>query len=157
MDLYNLDEKKEYIEEFVLLCHQQWGHNWNEEEFSIKLQEKINNTIIRLKKFPTFILLDHNILVGFVSLFEKDGEELQELTPWYATLYVKEKYRGKGLSKTLNDIIIEEAKKLNYEKLYLKTDLINFYENYGFKYLDTLANQEKVYYMNLHKKTFEIN
>lgn len=64
-------------------------------------------------------------------------------------MYVKEDYRGKGYSKILNTAILEEAKKRGFKKLYLKTDLINYYEKFGATFLDTLNNGEKLYYFNL--------
>ena len=95
------------------------------------------------------ILLDNNILIGFISIFPKDGEERQDLSPWYATMYVKEEYRGKGYSRILNDAILAEAKKRNIKKLFLKTDLENYYEKFGARYLEKLNNGEKLYYIDI--------
>ena len=64
-------------------------------------------------------------------------------------MYVKEEFRGKGYSKMLNNAILEEGKKRGFKKLYLKTDLINYYEKFGAIFLDTLNNSEKLYYFNL--------
>ena len=88
-------------------------------------------------------------MIGFISIFPTDGEERKDLSPWYATMYVKEDYRRKGYSKILNTAILEEAKKRGFKKLYLKTDLINYYEKFGATFLDTLNNSEKLYYFNL--------
>lgn len=97
------------------------------------------------KDYCKLILLDNQNLIGFISIFPNDGEERKELAPWYATLYVKKEYRGKGYSKILNDAILEEAKKRGYKEIYLKTDLVNFYEKYGFKYIEKLSNEENLY------------
>ena len=64
-------------------------------------------------------------------------------------MYVKEEFRGKGYSKILNNAILEEAKKRGFKKLYLKTDLINYYEKFGAIFLDTLKNGEKLYYFSI--------
>ena len=66
-------------------------------------------------------------------------------------MYVKEDFRGKGYSKLLNNTILEEARKRGFKKLYLKTDLINYYEKFGAIFLDTLNNGEKLYYFNLEE------
>ena len=95
------------------------------------------------------ILLDKEKLVGFISIFPKDGDKRQDLTPWYATMYVKAEYRGKGLSKILNDAIIEEARNRKFEKIYLKTELENYYEKFGAEYMEDLHNGEKLYYIKL--------
>lgn len=31
-------------------------------------------------------LVDNNNLIGFISLFNYDGEDRKDLTPWYATI-----------------------------------------------------------------------
>lgn len=46
-------------------------------------------------------------------------------------MYVKEEYRGRGYSKKLNDAILEKARILGYTKVYLKTELENYYEKFG--------------------------
>ena len=64
-------------------------------------------------------------------------------------MYVKEEFRRKGYSKILNNAILEEAKKRGVKKLYLKTNLINYYEKFGAKFLEILNNKEKLYYFDL--------
>ena len=64
-------------------------------------------------------------------------------------MYVKDKYRGLGCSKILNKSILDEVKRLGYSKVYLKTDLVNYYEKFGFNYLEDLNNGEKLYYMEV--------
>ena len=50
-----------------------------------------------------------------------------------------------------NDAILKEASKLGYTKVYLKTDLVNYYEKFGAKYLEDLNNGERLYYFDLKK------
>ena len=64
-------------------------------------------------------------------------------------MYVKKEYRGKGYSKILNDAVLEEAKKLGYDKIYLKSDLVNYYEKFGAKYIEKLNNGENLYFIEL--------
>ena len=97
------------------------------------------------KNYCKLILLDNDELVGFISIFEHDCDERKNLSPWYATMFVKKEYRGKGYSKILNDAILKEAKARGFKKLYLKTTLNNYYEKFGFMNLglsqSTLANE----------------
>jgi len=60
-------------------------------------------------------------------------------------MFVKEEYRGKGYSKILSNAILLEAKKRNISRLYLKTDLENYYEKLGTKFLEVLSTGEKLY------------
>lgn len=152
LKIYNIKEKTEYLKEVVLLTHLEWGSKTKtKEELDDKVNKKIEKIVNNFDNpyYCTLILLDGNILVGFISLFEKDGEERQDLKPWYATMYVKKEYRGNGYSKILNEAILKEAKKRGFKKIYLKTDLINYYEKFGAIYLQDLSNGEKLYYIDL--------
>ena len=60
-------------------------------------------------------------------------------------MFVKEEYRKIGCSKILNDAILQEAKKRGIKRLYLKTNLDNYYERFGAKYIETLSSGEKLY------------
>ena len=64
-------------------------------------------------------------------------------------MFVKKAYRGKGYSKILNDSILEEARKRKFKKIYLKSKLENYYEKFGAKYMETLKNGEKLYYIDI--------
>ena len=152
LKIYNLKDKQEYIKEVVTLTQKEWGKsNLTPDEFESKIIEKVR----KIKKlfddiyYCKLILLEDNELVGFISIFTSDGEERKDLSPWYATMYVKKEYRGKGYSKILNDAILEEARKRDIKKLYLKTELENYYEKFGAKYLENLNEKEKLYYFDL--------
>lgn len=151
LNIYNIKDKQEYIKEVAILTQREWGKYANEEEFNIKIEKKIKK-IIELLDNPSYcklILLDDKELIGFISIFPSDGEERQDLTPWYATMYVKEEYRGFGYSKILNKAILDETKNRGFDKIYLKTDLVNYYEKFGAKYMEDLSNGEKLYYIEL--------
>ena len=148
MKTFNLKEKPEYLKEVLELELREWG-TYSEE----KLKEKITKVQSYLKQdnFAKLILLDNNTLIGFISLFPSDGEYRRDLTPWYATMYVKKEYRGKGYSKILNDALLKYAKEKGYEKIYLKTELNDYYEKFGAIYIEDLPNKEKLYYIDLRK------
>ena len=152
LKIYNIKEKQEFLREVAELTQKEWGKKTNsKEEFEAKINKKISKIINSFDNplYCKLVLLDDDVLIGFISIFPTDGEERKDLSPWYATMYVKEDYRGKGYSKILNTAILEEAKKRGFKKLYLKTDLINYYEKFGATFLDTLNNGEKLYYFNL--------
>lgn len=148
MKIYNILEKQEYLNEVLDLELREWG-TYTEDN----LTKKINKVqeLLKLDNFAKLILLDEDNLIGFISLFPTDGEERNDLTPWYATMYVKKEYRGKGYSKILNDALLNYAKEKGYKRIYLKTDLINYYEKFGAVYLEDLNNGEKLYYIDLER------
>ena len=64
-------------------------------------------------------------------------------------MYVLKEYRSKGYSKILNNAVLNEAKLLGYKKIYLKTELVNYYEKFGAIYIENLNDKEKLYYIEL--------
>lgn len=151
MKVINLKDNKKFLREYIKLCSLEWGSKKSEDEMEEYIKEKERKIFNDDKVISVLGLVENNLLLGFISLFKYDGEEMKELTPWYATMYVKEKYRQRGLSKILNLEILKEAKKLGYDKVYLKIDLINYYEKFGAEYLKKLNNGEKLYFIKTSK------
>ena len=152
LQIFNIREKQKYLREVAELTQKEWGiKTSSKKEFEEKINKKISKIINNFDNplYCKLVLLDDDILIGFISIFPTDGDERQNLSPWYATMYVKKEFRGKGYSKILNNAIIEEAKKRGFKKLYLKTNLINYYEKFGAIFLDTLNNGEKLYYFSI--------
>ena len=152
LKIYNIKDKQEYLEEVAILTQKEWGKKCNTQaEFKQKISRKIEKIKDNLenKNYCKSILLDNDELVGFISIFEHDCDERKNLSPWYATMFVKKEYRGNGYSKILNNAILKEAKIRGFRRLYLKTTLDNYYEKFGAKHLETLANDEKIYYFEI--------
>ena len=151
MKIVNIKEDSKFLSEYIELCSYEWGNKKSKLEMQ-KYVEKRKRSIFNDDKVISILsLVDNNHLTGFISLFKYDGEDRKDLTPWYATMYVKKEYRNRGYSKLLNDAILEEAAKLGYEKVYLKTELDNYYEKFGAKYVGKLNEFEKLYYFELNK------
>ena len=152
LKIYNIKYKQEYLKEVAELTQKEWGNQANSiEEFNEKIDRKINKIMSNFNdpNYCKLILLQDDTLVGFISIFPHDCDEKPDLFPWYATMYVKEEFRGNGYSKLLNEAILKEAKSRGFTKIYLKTDLINYYEKFGANYIETLKSGEKLYYFNL--------
>lgn len=148
MKIINIKDKLNYLKEYVKLCYLEWSNK----EKPLTVTEYIDYKIDNIKngdKVISILGLVNEEELGFISLFKYDGDERKDLTPWYATMYVKKEYRGKGYSKLLNQAIIKEAKRLGYDKVYLKSDLINYYEKFGAKRIEQLKNGEILYYIDL--------
>ena len=152
LKIYNIKDKLQYIREVAVLTQKEWGEkNVSEEQFEIR----VNRCVERIKAqlgnpyYCKLILLDDDVLVGFISIFEHDGDERLDLKPWYATMFVKKEFRGNGYSRVLNDAILDEARKRGFSVLYLKSDLVNYYEKFGARYVEDLGNGEKLYCIEL--------
>ena len=131
MEIFDLKDKQEFMYEVMELELLEWSNEVVDKEDRISKKIDKYNKFVNENNFCKLILVDENSLIGFISLFPFDGDEEKELTPWYATMYVKKEYRGKGYSKLLNDAILEVARNRGFNEVYLKTELINYYEKFG--------------------------
>lgn len=150
MEIFNLQDRLEFIDEVVLLEYDEWADNrdYNRDERIDKKKKKIID-LFSNRSFCKLILVNNDTLIGFISLFPSDCLEFPDLTPWYATIYVKSEYRGRGYSKVLSDAILNEARQRGFNTLYLKTELDNYYEKIGAKYLQMINETEKLYKIDL--------
>ena len=145
MEIFDLRDKREFLNEVMELELLEWS-----DEEIINIEEKVKKKIDKYNKyvdnndFCKLILIDNDSLIGFISLFPFDGEEERDLTPWYATMYVKKEYRGKGYSRFLNDAILEVAKNRGFKEVFLKTELINYYEKFGAVPVKILSTGEQL-------------
>lgn len=149
MKIKNIMDDIKHPEEYVKICQVTWGKKKTDEELKTYIKEKVKRILEEDKVISILGLLDNDKLIGFISLFKYEGDEMKNLTPWYATMYVKKEYRNKGYSKILNDAILNEAKKKGFDRIYLKSNLVNYYEKFGAKYIKILNNKEKLYYIDL--------
>lgn len=150
LKICDLIDNLKYIEEVAILEYNEWADDPNK-NYEIRIKNKIEKMKKQLQNREIYklILLNDDILVGFISIFEKDSDELKYLTPWYSTMYVKKEYRGKGYSRILNNEIIKKAKSLNMKYLYLKTELKNYYEKFGAIYIKNINDKERLYKINI--------
>lgn len=150
MEIFNLKDRMEYLDEVVNLEYNEWADNkeLNREERIERKKQKICN-MFSDNSFCKLILVDDENLIGFISLFPRDSDEEKELTPWYATMYVKEEYRKRGYSRILNEAILREAKNRGFKTVYLKTDKENYYDKFGAIYIKRLESNEKLYKFEL--------
>ena len=105
MKIVNIKEDSKFLSEYIELCSYEWGSKKSKLEMKQYVEKKKKSIFNDDKIISILGLVDNNSLIGFISLFKYDGEDRKDLTPWYATMYVKEEHRNKGNSKLLNDAI----------------------------------------------------
>ncbi|CAH1194271.1 hypothetical protein PAECIP111892_01526 [Paenibacillus auburnensis] len=81
----------------------------------------------------TFLLLKHGVLIGFYQLIEQEYVTRKDLSPWISPLFIDRNERGNALGSLMLEHGRKAAGQLGYEKVYLTTDHILFYEKYGFR------------------------
>ena len=102
-----------------------------------------------LGKGELFILYDDKELISFCTLTERDCIDDKSLFPWIGFVFTAPKYRGHRYSGLLIEAVCEKAQSQGYERVYLATDHIGFYEKYGFEYIESrtdIYNEESRIY-----------
>ena len=150
MEIINIINCDKYLTEYIKLCSLEWGTKKTTIELENYIIEKKKKILNDDKVISVLGLIDNQTMIGFISLFKYDGDYRKDLTPWYATMYVKKEYRGKEYSKKLNNAILKEAINLGYNKVYLKSELENYYEKFGAIFIEKLNENEKLYYIPLN-------
>ena len=85
----------------------------------------------------TVIALLEDTLVGSASLVEHDMPGRQDLSPWVASVYVRQGYRRQAIGTRLMQHVEAIARSLGFERLYLFTpDMRPFYETLGWVVLE---------------------
>jgi N-acetylglutamate synthase-like GNAT family acetyltransferase len=91
-------------------------------------------------------------IIGCFGLIENDFMVRKDLMPWLCALYVEEHMRGKGLGALLLDKGRKESNTLGFDKLYLCTDHIGYYEKWGWNYFGNeeseFGEMTRVYVIN---------
>ncbi len=61
-------------------------------------------------------------------------------SPWISSIFVDESARGRRLSGQMVAVVIDHARKMGFRRVYIPSNMLGFYEAYGFEKIDTLVN-----------------
>ncbi len=120
MHIEYLADHRQHIAELAALHFAEWSYlNPGEtlEQRTLRLTKKCQRSGVPC----AVIALDGSNLVGSAALVPADMDSRKELTPWLASVYVKQGYRKKGFGSALVTRIEQEAKSLGTDTLYLYT------------------------------------
>lgn len=132
MQIISVREFPEYKDAAIQYFQSKWAS-----ENSMKVYEdSITHSITTESSLPIWYLMeDAGEIVGCAGLISNDFISRMDLWPWICAIYVEENYRGKSLGKELLLRAKADAKKSGFNKVFLCTDHIGYYEKYGFTYI----------------------
>ena len=87
-----------------------------------------------------FAAISENKIVGFCTFLKTDYYPENRYSPWISSIFVDEAYRGCRISGKMIETVIVYAKEQGFSKIYIPSDMIGFYEKYGFEKIDELRN-----------------
>lgn len=132
MHIISIKKQPEYASVAIKYFQKKWAN-----ENSLKVYDDcITNCITAQAALPQWYLLYNNDeIIGCAGLITNDFISRMDLYPWICALYIEEKYRGNSYGKLLLDEAKNDAIDAGFDKLYLSTDHIGYYEHYDFEYI----------------------
>lgn len=136
--ILKLSDFPEYLEKAAVWFSQKW-------DIPTEIyKESIQTSIDHKDSIPQwYITLDEsqNIIAGF-GVIENDFHERKELSPNVCALYVEEEYRNLKIARKLLDFAKKDIGLMHFEKLYLITDHMTFYEKCGWEFLTMVREDD---------------
>ena len=99
-------------------------------------EDCIQSCLTAASPLPDWVMLmDGAEIVAGAGLIPNDFISRMDLTPWLCALIVEPEWRGHALGARLIRRLRSDAARMGFDRLYLCTDHVGYYEKYGFEYL----------------------
>lgn len=100
-----------------------------------------------------FVACSNGQIVGFCTFTQKDEISLEyDFSPFIGCVFVDEKQRGKRISEMMIDNVIDYARTVGYDRVYIMSGEKGLYEKYGFKlighYKTVFGSTEQLFIKN---------
>jgi len=128
ISIVSLNEIAKLKESAITYCAENWPKVLS--TFTRNIDESLNTE----DNLPlTYLLMKDSKIIGFYQIVKVERiKNMNNLSPWIDCLFIHKSHRGKALGAMLLEHGRKTAKVLGYDKVYLTTDHIQFYEKYGF-------------------------
>lgn len=132
MEIINLKSHPEYLEEAIAYYQKVWANPSSQAVYDGCLRHAV---LTRGLLPQWYLLMDDTKIVGTVGLITNDFISRMDLLPWIAALYVDPDYRNQGWGGKLLEHMKSETMRLGFSNVFLATDLVDYYEQYGFQFI----------------------
>lgn len=133
MEIIDLRKAPQHIPTIARWHFDEWGYLNPGKTLEYRI-ERMQRYIADNPIPSMLIAIDGDAVLGTAALVEADMDSHPELTPWLASVYIREDQRGLGLGKKLVQALMDFAGQQHLERLYLFTpDQAGFYAKLGWK------------------------
>lgn len=104
--------------------------------------DSMNDSLLPNTSVPRwFLMIRGDEIIGGCGLIENDFMVRTDLCPWLCALHIEPNERGQQFGAELLNHCRCEAGKLGYDKVYLNTDHVGYYEKYGWVYIGNFLHK----------------
>lgn len=131
MKVISVRENPSYKDTAIQYLQQSWP-----EVAPVIYEDCIKHSINALQHLPQWYLLQKdNEIIGCAGLITNDFISRIDLYPWVCAIFIDEQHRGHGYAGLLIEKAKQDSRAFGFKHLNLCTDLVGFYEKYGFTYI----------------------
>lgn len=148
--ILSVREHPEYVERVTTYLQQSWSDVW-----PVLYSDSVGHCVGAQNPLPQWYVLEkEGEWIGCAGLITNDFISRMDLYPWFCALFIDPSHRGHRYGKVLIDKAKEDAKQYGFDRLYLCTDHIGYYEKYGFSYIGDgyhpWQEKQRIYKINLY-------
>ena len=112
------------------------GCDWGAAKFLAQLLKEDRFFEMLGGEGDTYLLMDGDKLVSFLTLTKQDVIRDESMFPWIGFVFTQPEYRGHRYSEKLMNYAENVAKAQGHTHVYVATDHVGLYEKYGYEYLE---------------------
>lgn len=129
------DKDTKILDKICEWNYEWWGKRDNETKEEVK--SYMQHCLCENRIPQTFVALENDEPVGMYQFTMADDlNSRPDIYPWLVNVYVDKKYRGQGICKELMSTVLENARKLDINEIYLYTKHKGLYEKYGWEFIE---------------------
>ena len=101
-----------------------WRHDAFLADFDVSFEEGVGH-LHAVDADPgeaALVASEGEVPLGLCLLVRNELDPVHDLTPWLASLYVHEPYRGRGIGRALVRAVEDQARSLGHRRVHLYTD-----------------------------------
>ena len=132
MKVIEIRDNPEYLDKAIQYIYSKWGNVNNYLCYHDCIEHSVN---VESPLPRWFLLEDEGEIIGCAGLIINDFISRMDLSPWISSIFIEEDRRGNNLGGLLLEHIKKDAKLAGFNKVYLATDHIGYYEKFGFSFI----------------------